>query len=66
MHWAINHALPHPVIYRTEAACDVMNVASARVVEKAGMSQGALLRRYLFHPNVSDEPRDAFLYSKVR
>ncbi|MBB3454270.1 RimJ/RimL family protein N-acetyltransferase [Rhizobium sp. BK313] len=66
VHWAVKHALSHPMIYRTEAACDVMNVASARVMEKAGMTQEALLRRYLFHPNVSDEPRDAFLYSKVR
>ncbi len=64
--WAIEHALTHPMIYRTEAACDVMNVASARVMEKAGMTQEALLRRYLFHPNLSNEPRDAFLYSKVR
>ena len=54
------------MIYRTEAACDVMNVASARVMEKAGMTKEALLRRYLFHPNLSNEPRDAFLYSKVR
>ena len=66
VHWAIEHALSHPMIYRTEAACDVMNVASARVMEKAGMTQEALLRRDLFHPNLSSEPRDAFLYSKVR
>ncbi|TCA40811.1 N-acetyltransferase [Rhizobium leguminosarum bv. viciae] len=66
VNWAIDHALSHPMIYRTEAACDVMNVASARVMEKAGMTQEALLRRYLFHPNLSNEPRDAFLYSKVR
>lgn len=64
--WAVAHALSHPTIYRTEAACDVMNVASARVMEKAGMSPEALLRRYLFHPNLSNEPRDALLYSKVR
>lgn len=64
--WAIRHALSHPTIYRAEAACDVMNVASARVMEKAGMTREALLRRYFLHPNVSSEPRDAFLYSKVR
>ncbi|MDE1996705.1 MAG: GNAT family N-acetyltransferase [Rhizobiaceae bacterium] len=66
VHWMIEHALSHPMIYRTEAACDVMNTASARVMEKAGMTQEALLRRYLLHPNLSSEPRDAFLYSKVR
>lgn len=66
VHWAVKHALSHPMIYRTEAACDVMNAASARVMVKAGMTEEALLRRYLFHPNLSNEPRDTFLYSKVR
>ena len=66
MQWAVAHALSHPAIYRTEAACDVMNMASARVMEKAGMVQEAVLRRHLLLPNLSKEPREAFLYSKVR
>ncbi|WP_348646358.1 GNAT family N-acetyltransferase [Rhizobium leguminosarum] len=64
--WAVDHALSHPLIFRTEASCDVMNGASARVMEKAGMTKEAFLQRYLLHPNISDVPRDAFLYSKVR
>ncbi|MFS8048703.1 GNAT family N-acetyltransferase [Rhizobium sp. BR 314] len=64
--WAIRHAFSHRQIYRTEAACDIDNVASARVMRNAGMTLDALLRRYLQHPNVSSEPRDAFLYSRVR
>ncbi|MGX9855201.1 GNAT family N-acetyltransferase [Limimaricola variabilis] len=61
----IPHALSHPEIFRTEAYCDVDNSASARVLEKAGMIREGTLRRYLVHPNVSDEPRDCFVYSKV-
>ena len=63
---AIMHALSHPQIFRTEAACDIDNVASARVMQNAGMTRDALLRRYLSHPNLSNEPRDGFLYSRVR
>lgn len=63
---AVEHALSHPLIFRTEASCDVLNTASARVMEKAGMTKEGVLQRYLFHPNISDMPRDAFLYSKVR
>jgi len=64
--WALEHALSYPLIFRTEASCDAQNGASARVMEKAGMTKEALLRRYLLHPNISDVPQDAFLYSKVR
>jgi RimJ/RimL family protein N-acetyltransferase len=64
--WLVDHALAHPAIFRTEAMCDVENIASSRVMEKAGMSREAVLHRYILHPNVSPEPRDAFLYSKVR
>jgi RimJ/RimL family protein N-acetyltransferase len=64
--WVVEHALSHPLIFRAEASCDVMNRASARVMENAGMTKEALLQRYLLHPNISDIPRDAFLYSKVR
>ncbi len=66
MRWMVEHALSHPAIFRTEALCDVENPASARVLEKVGMSREGLLRRYLFHPNISDEPRDCLVYSRVR
>jgi RimJ/RimL family protein N-acetyltransferase len=62
----VDLALADPGLYRTWAVCDVENLASARVLEKAGMQREGLLRRYVIHPNLSDEPRDALLYSKIR
>ena len=53
-------------IFRVWAVCDTANGASARVLEKVGMSREGVLRRWILHPNVSAEPRDCFVYSKVR
>lgn len=55
-----------PEVYRVWAVCDVDNPASARVMEKAGMVREGRLARYLVHPNVSPEPRDALLYAITR
>jgi RimJ/RimL family protein N-acetyltransferase len=60
--WAINLNF----VYRVWAVCDVENIASARVLEKVGMQREGILRRYVVHPNLSPEPRDCFLYSRVR
>ena len=60
--WALNQ----PSIYRVCADCDVENTASARVMEKVGMQREAVLRRYNIHPNISDEPRDCYLYAIVK
>ena len=60
--WA--SALEH--IYRVWAVCDVENKASARVLEKVGMQCEGILRRYIMHPNISPEPRDCFVYARVR
>lgn len=65
MTWLVDHALSHPEIFRAEAFCDVNNSASARVMEKAGMTREGILRSYFRHPNISDNPRDCFIYSKV-
>jgi ribosomal-protein-alanine N-acetyltransferase len=62
----VDTALRLPSLFRIWATCDVDNAASARVLEKAGMEREGLLRRWLRHPNISDEPRDALCYSKVR
>lgn len=62
----IGPALADPLIWRVWAVCDVENVASARVMEKAGMQFEGRLRRWMVHPNVSDRPRDVFAYAKVR
>lgn len=59
-------AFRDPDIYRVQALCDVDNVASARVMEKAGMIHEGTLRRYMIHPAVSAEPRDCHIYALVR
>ncbi len=53
-------------VYRVSAVCDVENLASARVMEKAGMQREGVLRRFLQHSAVSAEPRDAYCYAKIR
>jgi RimJ/RimL family protein N-acetyltransferase len=53
-------------VFRVWAVCDTANVASARVLEKVGMSREGVLRRWIMHPNTSSAPRDCFVYSKVR
>jgi RimJ/RimL family protein N-acetyltransferase len=62
----VGWALSRPEIYRVWAVCDAENVASARVLEKAGMEREGMLRRYILHPNVSDEPRDSLCYAVVK
>ena len=53
-------------IERVQAFCDCENPGSARVMEKCGMQQEGFLRRFGIHPNVSDKPRDVYLYSIIR
>jgi ribosomal-protein-alanine N-acetyltransferase len=53
-------------IWRIGAVCDVENLASARVMEKAGLEREGILRRWLVHPNISAEPRDCFSYALTR
>jgi RimJ/RimL family protein N-acetyltransferase len=45
---------------------DVTRFASARVMEKVGMTREGLLRCWTMHPNVSGQPRDCFSFAKVR
>ncbi len=59
-------ALAQAEIFRVWATCDTENLPSASVLEKAGMQREGTLRRYMIHPNISDEPRDSSLYSAVR
>jgi len=62
----IDWALQQKKIYRVYATTDVENIGSQRVLEKAGMTREGLLRRYMMHPNVSDEPRDCYMYAIVK
>ncbi len=59
-------AMAQPDIFRASAFCDVENPASARVMEKAGMTREGILRRYHIAPNISPEPRDCIICAKVR
>jgi RimJ/RimL family protein N-acetyltransferase len=45
------------------ASTDIENIASQRVLEKAGMLREGLLRKYIVHPNISDVPRDSYIYA---
>ena len=61
----VDTAFRLPDIYRVWAVCDVDNVASARVLEKAGMEFEGILRRWVLHPGVNPVPRDCRCYAKV-
>jgi len=62
----VGWALAQPTVFRIGAVCDVENIASARVMEKARLSREGVLRRWLVHPNLGPEPRDCYGYARVR
>jgi len=62
----VGWAMQQPAIFRIGAVCDVDNIGSARAMEKAGLLREGLLRRWLVHPNVSEEPRDCWSYARAR
>ncbi len=53
-------------VWRVCATCDVDNLASARVLEKIGMTREGKLRRFVIRPNLGPQPRDSFIYARVR
>lgn len=55
-----------PDIFRAWAFCDMENPASARVMEKAGMTREGILRRWHVAPNLGPEPRDCIVCARVR
>ena len=58
--------LAQPSLFRVWAFCDAENLASARVMEKAGLLREGLLRRWHVCPTIGPEPRDCLIYAKVR
>jgi ribosomal-protein-alanine N-acetyltransferase len=62
----VQWALDQEEIYRVWAVCDLENIGSARVLEKAGLEREGILRRYSIHPLLSSEPRDCYSYSIVK
>ncbi|HUJ43586.1 MAG TPA: GNAT family N-acetyltransferase [Opitutaceae bacterium] len=59
-------ALAQPPLFRVWAFCDAENIASARVLEKAGLRREGLLRRWHVCPTIGAEPRDCLIYARVR
>src|SRR5437660_7208858 len=59
-------AMAQPEIWRLGAVCDIENLASARVMEKAGLQREGILRRWILHPNIGTEPRDCCSYAITR
>jgi RimJ/RimL family protein N-acetyltransferase len=62
----IEWTFQQPTLYRVYATTDVKNLASQRVLEKVGMQREGHLRRYIIHPNISDIPRDSYIYAIVK
>ena len=62
----VDLAFTDPAVHRVWAVCDADNRASARVLEKIGMTCEGILRRWIVHPNVSDQPRDSLCYARIR
>jgi [ribosomal protein S5]-alanine N-acetyltransferase len=58
--------LSQPKIFRVSAVCDTENVASARALEKADFKREGELSRWIILPNRSSEPRDCYIYGRVR
>lgn len=53
-------------VHRVWATCDVENLASARVLAKAGLQREGVLRRWSIKPNIGTVPRDSYIYARVR
>jgi ribosomal-protein-alanine N-acetyltransferase len=62
----VNASLAQPNVFRAFAFCDLENIGSARVMEKAGMSREGILRRWHVCPNIGPEPRDCVIYARTR
>lgn len=55
-----------PKISRVWATCDTENAASVRVLEKLGFAREKILLKAIVRPQISPEPRDAYLYARQR
>jgi len=62
----ISFLLSQKNIYRVQAHCDVDNIGSYRVMEKAAMRLEGIISRFAIHPNISDSPRDCYMFSKTK
>jgi [ribosomal protein S5]-alanine N-acetyltransferase len=61
----LDKATRDPTAYRITAHCHVDNTASARLLERSGLTLEGRLARYAVLPNISDEPQDCLLFGKA-
>lgn len=66
LQFLLDWAFTEPTIFRAWAYCDAENLASVRVMEKAGLSYEGRLRRWQVFPSIGPEPRDCLIYAKTR
>lgn len=52
-------------IQQVWAVCDIDNLASAYVLEKAGLSPQGLVEGWSVHPNLSRQPRDCLAFARI-
>ncbi len=62
----VDWSLAQPSIHRAWALCHAEHAASVRVMEQAGLTREALLRRWHVFPNLGPDPRDCIVCAKVR
>jgi ribosomal-protein-alanine N-acetyltransferase len=62
----VSWALELSPVCRVWATCDAENLASARVLEKLGMSREGVMRKAVIRPNLGGEPRDTLLYARIK
>jgi ribosomal-protein-alanine N-acetyltransferase len=61
----LDEAQRDPAVYRASAFCHVDNTASARLLQRGGLSLEGRLARYHVFPNLSPEPQDCLLFGKA-
>ncbi len=66
LRYLVDWTLAQPEYFRAWAFCDVENPASARVMEKAGMTREGVLRRWHVCPNLGSDLRDCIICAKVK
>lgn len=66
LRFGVDWALSQPEFFRAYAYCDVENIGSVRVMEKAGMAREGILRRWQVCPNIGPEPRDVHVCAAIR
>jgi len=62
----VDWAFAQPAIYRVWGMCDAENLASARVLEKAGLVFEARIQRWQRRPGFDGQPRDVLFFARVK